>query len=118
MSDTVETTLSKQIALGAIFGLMTMVAAMAGLAYRFDLQGFFFGVDFSVALWILASFSGSKALRPLSNRHLSITEILTLAAICLIMHGLAMPAVQSGPHPRRATTPATTGGTTVTAPTP
>jgi|688.fasta_scaffold54976_6 hypothetical protein len=117
-----DTLVSKQFALGSIFGLMIMVAAMAGLAYRFDLQGFVFGIDFVVVLWILASFSGARSLRPFSNRHLSIAEIATMAAICLILHGLAMPAVQSGPHRRRATTPVTvppaSGGTAATAPTP
>ena len=106
MSDTTDASLSKQIALGAIFGVMTMVAVMAALAYRFDLHGFAFGIDLSVLLWILASFSNLRALRPFSNRHLSITEIVTMAAICLVLHGLAMPAVHSGPHHRRTTTPA------------
>lgn len=117
-----DRSVSKQFALGSIFGLMIMVAAMAGLACPFGLQGFVFGIDFVIVLWILASFSGSRSLRPFSNRHLSIAEIATMAAVCLILHGLAMPAVQTGPHRRRATTPVTipptSGGTTAAAPTP
>lgn len=38
-----DRSVSKQFALGSFFGLMIMGAAMAGLAYRFGLQGFGLG---------------------------------------------------------------------------
>ena len=97
---------SKLFSLGSIFLMMLMAASIVGLASRFELHGFAIGVDICVVLWILASFSKSQALRPLSNRQLSITEIGTLVAICFILHGLAMPAVQSGPHRQRNATSA------------
>ena len=106
MNSTMHVPASKQFSLGSIFLAMLMVAAIVGLAYRFALHGFAIGVDICVALWTLASFSNSQVLRPFSNRQLSITEIGTLVAISFILHGLAMPAVQSGPHRRRNVTPA------------
>ena len=97
---------SKQFSLGAMFLATVMVAALVGLASRFELHGFAFGVDVCVLLRTLASFSKFQFFRPFSNRCLSITEIGTLVALCLILHGLALPAVQSGPHRRRTATPA------------
>ena len=89
---------SKQFALGVMFMATVMIASVIGLASQFELQGFAVGIDICVLLWTLASFSNVQTLRPFSNRCLTITEVATLVAICLILHGLAMPPVHSTPH--------------------
>lgn len=95
----------KQCALGGYFLTMLMVATVLGMARQFGLLGFAIGVDLGAVYWILASISNASALQPFSNRKLSAVEIGTLVAICFILQGLALPPVQSGPHPRRPVAP-------------
>jgi hypothetical protein len=92
---------SKQFALGAMFLTTLMIAALVGLTSQFGLQGLAFGVDLCVLLWTAASISGLNTFRPFSDLRPSITDFGVLIVICLILHGLAMPGGQSGPHPRR-----------------
>lgn len=56
------------------------------------------GIEMVAILCCLASFSGAKRLRPLSTRRWTVVEIVVVAVNCAILHGLAMPAVTSGPH--------------------
>ncbi|MEQ1828767.1 MAG: hypothetical protein ABL921_22580 [Pirellula sp.] len=85
---------------GPIFVPILMVAIVILLARQFGLLGFAIGIDLCVVIYILASFSKAPSLRPFSNRHLAVTDIGTLVAICLILHGLALP-----PHTLPATSP-------------
>jgi len=58
--------------------------------------------------WFALSRTKSPAFNAINRQRMTVVELLTIISICLILHGLTIPAVHSGPHPRRpAGTPAT-----------
>ena len=47
------------------------------------------------------SFTKTQMFRPLNNKPLTVAEMLTVFAVCTMLHSLTLPAVTSQPHPRR-----------------
>lgn len=93
--------LNLQFSLGAIGLLTTMLAVLLGLTSQFGLTGFACGVDACAAMLIAAANSSWATFRPISNHPTTLTEVVTIVAICLILHGLAMPSIESCPRRQR-----------------
>ncbi len=55
--------------------------------------------------WFALSRTKAPAFNAINRQRMTVVELLTIITICLILHGLSIPAVQSGPHPRRPVGP-------------
>ncbi len=84
-----------------LFLAVTMVGSAFGLGRVYRAHGIILPFDLLVICWAVASLCGTEQVFGRRIRRLTLTEIIVLLFICYVMHGLAMPAVQSGPHPRR-----------------
>lgn len=91
----------KQFAVGTLLLFTWITALITGATIRYGTIGFAVGYGLSLFSWYGAARTRSPAFWPISNRPLTLTELVTLMAIGLILTGLTLPAVQSGPHPRR-----------------
>lgn len=89
-----------QFALGTLL-LFTWIAAVIACATRYGTIGFAVGYGLSLYSWYVAARTRSPSFWPISIRPITLTELATLIAIGVILTGLTLPAVQSGPHPRR-----------------
>ena len=52
--------------------------------------------------WFLFSRSRNPMFYPINRKRMTLIELLTIVGVCAILHGLSLPAVQSGPHRRRS----------------
>ena len=92
------------IKLRPTFNIALLLFALMNAAIHFACvhailrYGWPIGIELVALACCLTSFSGFTALRQLSNRPWTIVEVLTVVANCVILHGLAMPTVSSGPH--------------------
>jgi hypothetical protein len=88
------------------FSLLTLIlgvsllAAWFGLGRAYGLHGAILPLDVIVLCWVAASLSGVSGHFGKRIPKLAITDATVLLFICFLLHGLAMPAVQSEPHPR------------------
>ena len=92
-----------------LFFIITVVGSF-GLGRVYGAHWGIMPFDLLVICWAVASLYDAKQVCGLRIWKLTLTDIIVLLVICCVMHGLAMPAVQSGPHPRRrspATVPMT-----------
>ena len=89
------------------FSLLTLLLAITfagvtlGLGRILGVHGFILPLDLLVLGWAAASLWGSERRLPSRFRRLTFAETVVLLLLCFELHGLALPAVQSGPHPRR-----------------
>ena len=100
---------SNQFSLCTLLIIVTWIALALGFWVTFGPHGFAVGMYIAAGSWWALSFTRKPTFRPLSNRRLKSSEVLTLLAICFVLHCLAMPAVQSNCQGRRRP-PATPAG--------
>lgn len=82
---------------------ITLFVAVVFAGYRaFGANGIAPACAFVAVIWFAVSRTRTLALYPMNRKRITVVELLTILAICLILHGLTLPAVQSGPHRRRA----------------
>jgi hypothetical protein len=75
--------------------VVTWTAIALGLWNSHGPHGFCIGLYLAAGSWYAISFTRNPMFRPLSNKRLTIPEILTVFAVCGTLHGLTLPAVQS-----------------------
>ncbi|MFO0820823.1 MAG: hypothetical protein U1A77_22940 [Pirellulales bacterium] len=58
-------------------------------------------------IWFALSRTNSRSLVPINCQRMTVVELLTILGVCAFLHGVSLPAVQSGPHRRRLPAPPT-----------
>lgn len=56
---------------------------------------------FVALAWFALSRTRTPAFHVFNRQRMTVVELLTITTICLILHGLTIPAVRTGPHHRR-----------------
>lgn len=84
---------------------LLFVAVVLGGWYVFGHRGIAPASAIVAIAWFALSRTKSPAFHAINRRRITVVELLTMITICLILHGLTIPAVQSGPHPRRHAEP-------------
>ena len=89
-----------------LFVVVTVTGSVFGLGRAYGAHGVILPFDLLVICWAVASLCGTEQVFGRRIRKLTVTDIIALLFTCYVMHGLAMPAVQTGGHPRRSFPPA------------
>ncbi len=80
---------------------VTLAGLSFGCARLFGATGFMVPLEAFAACWAVASVCGIKQIFGRRIKELTITEIIVVASVLSILHGLLMPAMQSRGHQRR-----------------
>lgn len=104
---------TKRFSVGFLLTVTLFVAVVFGSWQSFGASGIAPACGFVAATWFALSRTKTPSLYPINRQRMTVVELLTVLAICFILYGLTIPAVQSGPH-RRRPIPATPGPPTPT----
>ncbi len=100
-----DRTISVRFSLAALLLAVSFVALTCGLARQLGVLGLIASFDLIVAFLGFSSVLKITQLCGVRIRQLNFLEFLVLVTICVVLHGLQLPAVISGPHRRRGPTP-------------
>jgi hypothetical protein len=88
--------------IGVLLAMTTFVAVVFAGWRSYGLSGIAPACAFVAVAWFALSRTSTTALYPMNRQPMTVIEVFTILAICFILHGLTIPAVQSVPHRRRA----------------
>ncbi len=91
--------------LAGLLCTVTFVGLACALGRQFGAHGLIASLDVILAMIAIASVFKINQVCGVQIRRLTFAEFVVLLAICFVLHGLAMPAVQSGGHRRRIAAP-------------
>jgi hypothetical protein len=92
---------TKRFSVGSLLAVTLFVAVVCAGGRSFGASGIAPACGFVSATWFAISRTKTSSLYPINRQRMTVVELLTILAICFILHGLTFPAVQSGPHKRR-----------------
>ena len=67
------------------------------------------GLAIVAFIWFGLSRTRTESIRPINQRHMTVTELLTILGVSLVLYGISLPPVISGPHRRRSPLPPASG---------
>lgn len=82
-----------QFGVALVFLVTAQVAVFVSVTSMFPVHGLAIGVDLLCLSCWLAALSGWSALRPLSNKRWGLGDIVSIFALCVVMHALSAPIV-------------------------
>ena len=92
---------TKRFSVGSLLTVTLFVAVICAGGRSFGTSGIAPACGFVAATWFAVSRTKTSSLCPINRQRMTVVELLTILAICFILHGLTLPAVQSGQHKRR-----------------
>jgi hypothetical protein len=90
-----------RFSLGAVLVVITWLGIVLGLGHSLGAHGFGIGFFICAASWYAISFTRTPMFQPLNRERWSVIDIVVMLAVWALLHAMALPAVTSGPHPRR-----------------
>ena len=105
--DATSNTDASRFSLGALLMLTLFVAIVCVGWASFDYRGITPACAAVAFIWFAFSRTTSHSLLPINRQRMTVVELLTILGVCAMLHGLSLPAVQSGPHRRRLPAPPT-----------
>jgi len=100
-ADTLGQRQPKRFSISVLLTLTSFIAIILAGWRTFGMRGIAPSCAVVAIAWFVLSRTKTPSFYPFNRNRMTIVELLTILSICVILYGLTLPAVQSGPHKRR-----------------
>jgi hypothetical protein len=100
-------TSSARFSLASLLVAVSFVALLCTLSRQYGIQGLIASFDLALVCLGMASVFKITQMWGMRVPRLTLVEYIVLLAVCAMFHGLALPAISTGGHRRRAAAPVT-----------
>ncbi len=92
---------TKRFSVGSLLTVTLFVAVVCAAGQSFGPSGIAPACGFVALTLFAVTRTTAPSLYPINRHRMTVVELLTILAICFILHGLTFSSVQSVPHKRR-----------------